>query len=170
MSNASKGKKNERRLARAFQSIGWTGERVPRSVADSQAYIDDVLVSPHEVDHDGHRPLTTAIVEGDMSFEDMYRLECKYSSSTGFGASTLYKRHLETVGLGGTSAVQWQNGWCTGGVDAFAWYHTRPEERELYELDYTLPKSSRELVAPEPHVDAAAIRLVGKPFVLVWQG
>lgn len=169
MSTASKGKKNERKLANAFRDIGWTGERVPRSVADSQPYIDDVLVSPYEVDHDGHRPLTTALVEEEMDFGDMYRLESKYSSSNGFGAATLYKAHLETVGLGGTSAVRWADGWATGGPHAFAWYHTRPEEWELYEHDHTLPKSTRALVADDPHVDGAAIRLAAKPFVLVWR-
>lgn len=180
MSTAASGKREEKRLARELNELGWLAERVPRSVcAATPSKIDDVIAVPPgtaaQVPEPGneHRPLTEAVQSKALEASAVDTIEVKYTSGSAYGCKGIYKAHLETVGLGTLRALQWDCGHLTGGVAAWCAYQLGgPHEKIPFLPDpddsTTLAKTAARLLKPET-VDAAAIRLSGHPFVMVWR-
>ncbi|MFB6374069.1 MAG: hypothetical protein ABEN55_13370 [Bradymonadaceae bacterium] len=170
MSTAGVGKAREREVVDELEDVGWTAERVPRSVADATP-VDDVVCTPQPIE-DPHpqRPITRQLqTEGDgLGLGDVYQIEVKYRSDSGFGAATFYREHLEAIGLGGVRPIRWRDGYLSGGVAAFVTYQTYEAGRpEAWEAEDKAPQSATDLLVPE--VDGAAVRLARRPWIFLWK-
>ena len=170
MSTASVGKQKEREVVAELDGVGWTAERVPRSVADATP-VDDVVCTPQPID-DAHpqRPITRQLqAEGEgLGLADIYQVEVKYRGDGGYGAATFYSTHLESVGLGCVRPVRWRDGYLSGGAAAFVTYQSYDTGLpEAWEVDEKAPKSATDLLVPS--VDGVAIRMARRPWIFLWR-